>query len=61
MDEQEILKFIFEKVKDVIDLKLVELGCDNTTILKKLHEWGLMSEQEHQYVNSYVTHHDKNK
>ena len=50
MDEQEILKFIFERVKDVIDLKLVELGCDNTTILEKLHERGLMSEQERQYV-----------
>ena len=61
MDEQEILKYIFEKVKDVIDLKPVELGCDNTIILEKLHEQGLMSEQERQYVNSYVTHYDKNK
>ena len=61
MDEQEILKFIFEKVKDVIDLKPVELACDNTAILEKLHEQGLMSEQERQYVNSYVTHYDKNK
>ena len=61
MDEQKILKFIFEKVKDVIDLKPVELACDNTTILEKLHEQGLMSEQERQYVNSYVTHYDKNK
>ena len=53
MDEQEILKFIFNKVsKDMI-----ELECDNTTILEKLHEKGLISEQER---HSCVTHKDKN-
>ena len=55
MDEQEILKFIFNKVsKDMI-----ELECDNTAILEKLHEGGLiiMNEQER---HSCVTHNDKN-
>ena len=57
MDEQEILKFIFNKVsKEIIELKL-ELECDNTAILEKFHKGGLiiMSEQER---HSCVTHYD---
>ena len=59
MDEQDILRFIFNKIcKDVI----VELDCDNEVIpFEELHKGGLMTEQERQYVKSCETQSDKNR
>ena len=54
-----ILKLIFNRVnEDIVDL-IPE--CDNAIILKKLHEAGLMSEEECESVISCVTNSDKNK
>ena len=55
MDEQEILKFIFEKAAEEAKV------CDNTKILNDLRHHGLISEEQSQTIHSCETLFDKNR
>ena len=55
MDEQEILKFVFEKAAEEAK------ECDNMEILNNLCYHGLINEQQRQMILSCLTLCDKNR